>query len=174
MWEELELPRALQNHFLQARHFTTLAGEWMPQYLARSVSQFLHQAERTYSRASVGGKLLLFLWCVQFEAFHAIDRDTCQALVVVVEDLGLVVVVILAAPGVAQAGAGTASSINAVEQALVWVDVGKLVGTTSLNGGRGIGNEVVPQVGKSALHIGGNRGGTVAAINEEGLSVTKS
>jgi hypothetical protein len=74
MWEELELPRALQNHLLQARHLATLAGAWMPQYLSGSVSQGLsHQAGRVYSRASVGGELLLFLWGVQIEGLHAID-----------------------------------------------------------------------------------------------------
>lgn len=33
MWEEDVLPRALQNHLLQDRHLTTLAGLCMPQYL---------------------------------------------------------------------------------------------------------------------------------------------
>lgn len=33
MWEEEVLPRALQNHLLQARHLTTLLGLWIPQYL---------------------------------------------------------------------------------------------------------------------------------------------
>ena len=31
MWEAEVLPRELQNHFAQTRHFTTEAGEWMPQ-----------------------------------------------------------------------------------------------------------------------------------------------
>lgn len=33
MCEDDELPRALQNHLLQARHLTTLPALWMPQYL---------------------------------------------------------------------------------------------------------------------------------------------
>jgi hypothetical protein len=33
MWEEVALPRELQNHLLQARHLTTQLGEWIPQYL---------------------------------------------------------------------------------------------------------------------------------------------
>jgi hypothetical protein len=31
MCDEEVLPRALQNHLLQARHRTTLLGLWMPQ-----------------------------------------------------------------------------------------------------------------------------------------------
>ena len=33
MCDEVEFPRALQNHLLQERHLTTQPGEWMPQYL---------------------------------------------------------------------------------------------------------------------------------------------
>lgn len=33
MWEEEVLPRALQNHLLQARHRTTELGLCIPQYL---------------------------------------------------------------------------------------------------------------------------------------------
>jgi hypothetical protein len=33
MCDEDVLPRALQNHLLQARHLTTLPALWMPQYL---------------------------------------------------------------------------------------------------------------------------------------------
>lgn len=36
MWEEEVLPRALQNHLLQARHRTTELGLWIPQYLRSS------------------------------------------------------------------------------------------------------------------------------------------
>ena len=33
MWEEEVLPLALQNHFWQVKHLTTLLGLWIPQYL---------------------------------------------------------------------------------------------------------------------------------------------
>jgi hypothetical protein len=32
MCEEDVFPRALQNHLLQIKHFTTQEGEWIPQY----------------------------------------------------------------------------------------------------------------------------------------------
>jgi hypothetical protein len=32
MCDDDELPRALQNHLVQARHLTTLPALWMPQY----------------------------------------------------------------------------------------------------------------------------------------------
>lgn len=35
MWDEEVLPRALQNHLLQAKHLTTDAELCMPQYLYR-------------------------------------------------------------------------------------------------------------------------------------------
>jgi hypothetical protein len=43
MCDEVELPLALQNHLLQARHLTTQLGEWIPQYLG-GASQYSSEA----------------------------------------------------------------------------------------------------------------------------------
>ena len=107
-----------------------------------------------YSRASMRGQFFLLL-LLKLEPLHALNRDTSQALVViVVQDLGLVVVVVLAAPGTTQAGASTTapSAMDAIKKVLVRIEVRQLVRAPGFDSGSRVGNKVVSEVSKSTLH----------------------
>lgn len=94
----------------------------------------------------MGRKFLLLLGALELESSQAVDRNTIQAIVVVFfESLGLVVVIIGSA-------AATSISIFAIEQALVGVDRGQVV-SSSLDGGSGVGYQMIPNMGKRALHV---------------------
>lgn len=57
MCDEVELPLALQNHLLQARHLTTQLGEWIPQYLGGKsvfVRNLTSKWKETYAHAWAG------------------------------------------------------------------------------------------------------------------------
>ena len=107
-------------------------------------------------RASMSRQLFLFLRGIHLESPHAIHRHTGEAfLVIVIKDLSLVIFVVLASSSIAQATTGTTSTgtIDAIEQVLIGVNVGKFIGATSLDGGGGVGNEVVSEMGKGVCHV---------------------
>lgn len=98
-----------------------------------------------YSRASMRGQFFLLL-LLKLESLHALNRDTSQALVViVVQDFGIVVVVVLAAPGTTQTGASTTapSAMHAIKKVLVRIEVRQLVRAPGFDSRSRVGNKVV-------------------------------
>lgn len=91
-------------------------------------------------------KLFLLLGTFDVEACHTIHRDTVDAIIVVLfVRLGLVVIVV---------GSETAAwaAIFAIEQTLVGIEGGQVVGSGIYGSGR-VGNQVITNMGESALHF---------------------
>lgn len=94
MCEDEVLPRALQNHFWQTRHLTTLEGLWMPQYLYQYQHYMPgHRTSILNVRASVGWQLNLLLLLLRLLAIYAAKSHTGERLAVVIVDIAFVVVV---------------------------------------------------------------------------------
>jgi hypothetical protein len=97
----------------------------------------------------MGWKLFLVVNSSQTQGLHPIDWYTGEALgVIIVKDFGLVVIVVVPSPTGAQT---SAASILSVEQTLVRVNIGKIIGASVDRSSR-VGDKVVSEVGKSTFH----------------------
>jgi hypothetical protein len=132
----------------------------MPQYLAsKSAWRTARDAFKSKNlRASVGGKLLLLLGVVQPNALHAFDGNARLAfLIIVVENLGLVVLIVVTSSRLAGSTALPAGTEGIVEKALIRVDSGQIVGAVGRDRRGGIGNQVVSDMRENPLHVGGRK-----------------
>jgi hypothetical protein len=137
MWEEDVLPRALQNHLLQARHRTTLLGLWMPQYLSFFQYMLPRPARVMNIRAGMCRQLLLFFWFRGIVC--AIDLMAHETLGVVLSQEFRLVIVVLPSSG----------TLGQAQDTLVRINGRDVI--TGIDGGCGVRNQVVSHIAEG-LH----------------------
>ena len=95
------------------------------------------------------GKLLLLFGSFNVQALHGANREAGHGLgIVIVENFGVVIIIIVSASGVAKS---STTSIFRVEQTLIGVKSGEIV-IASIDSSSRVGNEMVSQMGECALH----------------------